>query len=87
MKADTNATVLNFILAVLVILGVIFASLSIVRTRELRQLQIRAQIAQINFMRAQALANDVAAYNATARSVELTRILQSTRAPQSPAVK
>ena len=87
MKADTTTTVLNFILAVLVILGVIFASLSIVRTRELRQLQIRAQIAQINFMRAQALANDVAAYNTTARSAELARILQSTRAPQSPAVK
>jgi len=87
MKSDTTTTVLNFILAVLVILGVIFASMSIVRTRELRQLQIRAQIAQINLMRAQALANDVATYNATARSVELGQILQSARAPQQSAVK
>jgi hypothetical protein len=87
MKSDTTSTVLNFILAVLVILGVIFASMSIVRTRELRQLQIRAQVAQINFMRAQALANDVANYNTTARSAELSQILQSARAPQQPAVK
>jgi hypothetical protein len=50
-------------------------------------LQIRAQVAQINFMRAQALANDVANYNTTARSAELSQILQSARAPQQPAVK
>lgn len=85
MKSDTTTTVLNFILAMLVILGVVFASLSIVRTRDLRQLQIRAQVAQINFMRAQALFNDVAAYNATAHSPELGQILQSLRVPQAAA--
>lgn len=84
MKSDNTTTALNFILAAFVILGVIFASLSIWRTHELRQLQFRAQVAQLNFMRVQSLANEVAIYNATAKSPELTKILQSTQAPQAP---
>jgi len=87
MKSDTTTTALNFILAMLVILGVVFASMSIMRTRELRQLQIRAQVAQLNFMRAQALANDVAAFNATAKNPELTKILLSIQAPQPASSK
>lgn len=85
MKSDTTTTALNFILAMLVILGVVFASMSIMRTRELRQLQIRAQMAQMNFMRAQALVNDVAAYNAKVKNPDLTKILMSIRAPKSPS--
>ncbi len=89
MKSDTTTTALNFTLAALVILGVVFAIMNIFRTHELRQLQsslqIRAQVAQVNIMRAQALANDVTAYNATARSAELAKILQGAMAPQTAA--
>ena len=77
MKCDTTTTVLNFILAVLVLLGVVFALLSITRTREFRQLTTNATLANNALMRAQGLANDTAAYNASAKSPELTRILQS----------
>ena len=77
MKNDTTTTVLNFVLAALVILGVGFAILSMKRTRELRQLSLNATIANSALMRAQGLANDVAGYNATAKSPELTRILQA----------
>ena len=77
MKSDSTTTVLNFILAVLVILGVVFALLSITRTREFRALSTNATLANNALMRAQGLANDTAAYNASAKSPELTRILQS----------
>jgi hypothetical protein len=77
MKSDLTTTLLNFALAVLVILGVVFALLSITRQRELRQLTANATIANTALMRAQGLANDTAAFNATAKSPELTRILQS----------
>lgn len=77
MKSDTTTTALNFILAVLVILGVVFALLSITRTRELRQLTTNATLANTALMRAQGLANDTAAYNAAAKSPELARILTS----------
>jgi hypothetical protein len=77
MKSDTTTTVLNFILAALVILGVVFALLSITRTREFRSLTANATIDNSALMRAQGLANDTAAYNATAKSPELARILQS----------
>ncbi len=89
MKSDTTTTALNFVLAALVILGVVFALLSIWRTRDLRQLQanlqMRAQIVQANMMRAQALANDVTTYNATAKNQELANILKAALTPQPPA--
>jgi len=77
MKSDTTTTVLNFILAVLVILGVVFALLTITRTRELRILSSNATLAQNALLRAQGLANDTAAFNAAAKNPELARILQS----------
>jgi hypothetical protein len=77
MKSDTTTTVLNFMLAALVILGVVFALLSIMRTREFRQLTASATFANSTLMRAQGLANDAAAYNISAKSPELTRILLS----------
>jgi len=77
MKSDTTTTVLNFILAALAIFGVIFALLSINRTREFRQLTNNAALANNALMRAQGLANDTAAFNVTAKSPELARILQS----------
>lgn len=89
MKSDTTTTAMNFVLAALAILGVVFALLSITRTRELRHLQtnlqIRAQVVQANFMRAQALANDVTTYNATAKSPELASILKAALTPQPAA--
>ena len=89
MKNDTTTTVLNFVLAVLVILGVAFALMSMTRQRELRQrqivLQIGVQQAQIVNMRAQALANEVLTYNNTAKSAELNKILQSVLGQPAPA--
>jgi competence protein ComGC len=90
MKSDTTTTALNFTLAALVILGVVFAILNIIRVRELRQLQtnlqFRMQAAQVNIVRAQSLANDVSTYNTTAKSVELANILKGIT-PQQPAAK
>jgi hypothetical protein len=77
MKSDATTTALNFVLGVLVILGLVFASLSILRTRELRRMTSNAAIANSMLLRAQGLANDVAVYNVSAKSPELTRILQS----------
>ena len=84
MKSDTTTTALNFVLAVLVILGVVFASLSILRTRELRIMTSNAALAQNMLARAQGLANDVAVYNVSAKSPELTSILKSVQ--NRPAV-
>lgn len=85
MKSDTTTTALNFILAVLVILGVVFALLTITRTRELRQLTAAATLDNTAMMRAQGLANDTAAYNVAAKSPELARILASVQ--PKPATK
>jgi len=85
MKSDTTTTVLNFILAVLVILGVVFALLSMTRAREFKILSTNATLANSALMRAQGLANDTAAYNATAKSPELARLLQSIQ--PKPAAK
>ena len=81
MKSDSTTTVLNFILAMLVLLGVVFALLSMKRTRDFRMLSANATLANSALMRAQGLANDTAAFNAAAKSPELTRILQSVQPP------
>ena len=77
MKSDLTTTVLNFVLAVLVILGVVFALLTITRMRELRQLTATATLDNAALMRAQGLAGDATAYNATAKNPDMTRILQA----------
>jgi hypothetical protein len=91
MKNDTTTTLLNFVLAVLVILGVTFALMSMSRTRDVRQmqtsLQLEMQKVQAGSMRAQALLNDVIAYNSTAKNPELQQIIQSAQAPAQPAAK
>ena len=91
MKNDTTTTVLNFVLAAFVILGVFFAYFSMMRTRELRQLQtglqVQMQRTQAGSMRAQALLNDVVSYNTTAKSPELQQIIQAAQTPQQPAAK
>ncbi len=85
MKSDTTTLVLNFVLAVLVILGVLFAYFTMTRTRDLRQLQavlqVELQKTQLGSARAQALLNDVITFNATAKNPELTQIIQSAQAP------
>ena len=89
MKNDTTTTLLNFVLAALVILGVLFALLSIWRTRDLRHMQTtlqgQMQRSQVTSVRAQELLKDVMAFNATAKNPELAQIIQSATTPQSPA--
>jgi hypothetical protein len=85
MKCDTTNTVLNFVLAVLVLLGVVFALLTIFRTRELRTLTQQAAFANNALMRVQSLANDTAAYNQSKQDPILTRALQSIQAKPASA--
>jgi hypothetical protein len=70
---------LTFVLGVFVVLGVVFALQTINRTRETRTLQIQAAAINNSYMRLQALAVDVNAYNQRNPTPELTRILQSIR--------
>jgi len=85
MKSDTTTTTLNFILFALVMLGVFFAIISMTRTREFRMLTTNATVANSALLRAQGLANDTAAYNVSAKSPELTRILQSLQSTTNAA--
>ena len=77
MKCETMNSVLTFVLGAFVVLGVILALQTINRTREMRSLQIQAANINANYMRLQALASDVNAYNQKTPSAELTRILQA----------
>ena len=79
MKCETMNSVLTFVLGAFVVLGVFFAFRTIVRTREIRSLQIQAANINANYMRLQALVGDVNAYNQKTPSAELTHILQATR--------
>ncbi len=81
MKSDTMNSVLTFVLGAFVVLGVIFALQTIFRTREFRSLQIQMTNINANYMRLQALAADVNAYNNSLKtpSAELNGILQKTR--------
>ncbi|MGA2244394.1 MAG: hypothetical protein ABSH48_05285 [Verrucomicrobiota bacterium] len=91
MKNDSSTTFLNLVLAALVILGVLFALLSIWRTHTLRHIQPRVQLQvqtlQNNFVRVQALLADTMTYNTTAKSPELNQIIQSLHTPPAPAAK
>jgi hypothetical protein len=80
MKSETTTTALNFILAVLVILGVVFAIFSIMRTRELRQVTPAAMQINSQMMMIQSLIADVNNYNQQAKSPEITRMLQTFQA-------
>lgn len=85
MKNDITTVLLNFILAVLVIFGVVFALLAITHQRNIRSLQINAAIAANELSRAEKLALETAAYNTSAKSPELTAILQSVQAKPAAA--
>jgi hypothetical protein len=89
MKNDSTATALNFVLAALVILGVVFALLNIWRTRDLRHMQVTLQAqmqrSQVTSARAQQLLSEVITYNSTAKNPELAQIIQSATTPPTPA--
>ncbi|MGO8837757.1 MAG: hypothetical protein ACLQAH_11995 [Limisphaerales bacterium] len=76
MKNDNITTAMNLILAVLAILGVIFALQSIFRTRTLRTLQVQATQANGYRMAVESLAQDAIAYGQKNPNPEIQRILQ-----------
>ena len=80
MKNDNITTALNLVLAVLAILGVIFALQTIFRTRELRTLQMQATQANAYSMAVQALANDTILYSQKNPNADILRILQPAQA-------
>jgi hypothetical protein len=80
MKNDNITTALNLVLAVLAILGVVFALQTIFRTRELRTLQFQATQANAYSMAIQALANDTLAYSQKNPNSDILRILQPAQA-------
>jgi len=80
MKSDTTTAALNFILAALVILGVVFALLSIMRARELRAVTPVAMQVNSKMLMIQSLVGDVNNYNQQAKSPEVTRMLQTFQA-------
>ena len=76
MKNDNITTFLNLVLAVLAILGVIFALQTIFRTRELRNLQVQATQANGYRMAVESLANDAIVYSKNNPNSDILRILQ-----------
>ena len=80
MKNDNVTTFLNLVLAVLAILGMIFALQTIFRTRELRSLQMQATQANGYRMAVESLANDAVAYSKNNPNSDILRILQPAQA-------
>jgi hypothetical protein len=80
MKSDPLTLVLGFVLAALVALTMVFAIITNLNVTKLPTLTVQAQQAGGALMRLQALGNDVAAFNSTAKSPELTHILQAAQA-------
>jgi hypothetical protein len=77
MKCETTNAVLTFVLGVLTVAGVIFAMRTSIQTHELRKINNQEAVERIYLMQAQALVNDVIAYNQKNPSPELARLLQS----------
>jgi hypothetical protein len=80
MKNDNITTALNLALAVLIILGVVFALQTIFRTRALRTLQIQATQANAYRMAVESLAQDAFAFYQKNPNAELQRILPPVQA-------
>jgi len=89
MKCEMTNLFLTFVLGMLALLGVIFAVQTTFLTRDLRQLNTQAAAANNNLLQiqgpAQALFNDVVAFNKNNPSPELTKLLQPAQA--KPAAK
>jgi hypothetical protein len=83
MKNDLTTTFLNFVLAMLVFLTVGFGMLTILREPKLAKNAEPVRQVQTRMTLIQALANETAAYNVTARSPELASSLQTLE--QKPA--
>jgi hypothetical protein len=83
MKNDNVTTALNLVLAVLAILGVIFALQTIFRTRTLRTMQIQATQANTYRMAVEALAQDAIAYSKSNPNADILRILQPAQQAQT----
>jgi hypothetical protein len=77
MKNDLTTVFLNFVLAALVFLSVGFALLAVWREPKVPMYAAAALQDNNNLMKVNAILNDAAAYNVTARSPELAHILQS----------
>lgn len=81
MKNDPMTTILNFVLAILVIAAMGLGWLATRRANNLQNAQQGAQLfqAQLALQEAkfQSLVNDVSAYNQQAKSPEITRMLQT----------
>jgi len=80
MKCELTNSILTFALGALAVAGVIFALQTVSHTHELRSLTVQATIANNNLLQAQALVNDVIAYNQKTPSPELTKMLQTIQA-------
>lgn len=85
MKNDLMTTVLNFVLAALVLLSVIFTLLIVRFEPKIPQIANIAVQANGKMMQINALLNETAAYNAKAHSPELARILAANQ--QKPATR
>lgn len=77
MKSNTTITALNFVLAALVILGVLFALFSIFRARDLRSITPVSMQVNGKVLMIQSLVKDVNNYNQKAKNPELTTILHN----------
>lgn len=76
-------TFLNFVLAALVFLSMGFGLLTVLREPKVQPFTTAALQDNNSIMKLNAVLNDVIAYNATARSPELQRIIQAVQ--QKPA--
>jgi hypothetical protein len=85
MKCETTNAVLTFVLGVLAVAGVIFAMRTGIQTHELRLINNQDAVERMYLMQAQALVNDVIAYNQKNPSPELARLLQSIQAKPAGA--
>ena len=83
MKNDPTITFLNFVLAALVFLSIGFGALTVLREPKVQPMTTLALQDNNNIMKLNAVLNDVVAYNVTARSPELARIIQAVQ--QKPA--
>ncbi len=78
MKSGATNSFLTFILALLVLAGVLFALQTIFRTRELRSISSQANLANSGLVREQAFFNDCLIYSKTHPAIN--SILESVEA-------
>ena len=76
MKNDTTTTLLNFVLAIMIALGVVCAFFSTKWTHDAQMEAQRVGQVRAQFGEVQALITDVNNYNQQAKSPEISRMLQ-----------